>query len=191
MKSEVGPVFALRPDGAKGRLSEDQLAWKLDTGTPDVPTPLISEGLVYLSGENGRLTVLDETTGEKIYGERVHQSQHRGSPVLADGKLYLTGTDGTVSVVRAGRTFELLSKNKIDGGRLSATPAISLMTKECGPAALITTGARTVLSPSRRTPSTPVPPFRMPTTRVLNLNSAPWAPGATCTLCTNRTGSEI
>ncbi len=49
----------------------------------------------------------------------------RRSPVLADGKLYLTATDGTVSVLRPGRTFEVMAKNSVDGGRLAATPAIS------------------------------------------------------------------
>ena len=122
-----GPVFGLRPGAAKGAIGEGdpQLAWKLDRGTPDVPSPLISDGLVYLNGENGRLTVLDVKTGETVYAERVHQSQHRGSPVLADGKLYLTATDGTVSVLRPGRNFEVLAKNKVGGGRLAASPAIS------------------------------------------------------------------
>ena len=122
-----GPVFGLRPDDAKGdkKTNETLLSWKLDKGTPDVPSPVVSGGLVYLAGENGRLTVLDAKTGETVYAERVHQSQHRGSPILADGKLFLTATDGTVSVVRPGRTFEVLSKNQVGGGRLAASPAIS------------------------------------------------------------------
>ncbi len=69
--------------------------------------------------------MLDAASGETVYAERVHQSQHRGSPVLADGKLYLTATDGTVSVLRPGRKFEILAKNKIAAGRLAASPAIS------------------------------------------------------------------
>lgn len=123
-----GPVFGLRPGTVKteaGTAMEANLTWKLDRGTPDVPSPLIADGLVYLAGENGRLTVLDAETGETLYAERVHQSQHRGSPILADGKLFLTATDGTVSVVRPGRTYELLAKNSVGGGRLAASPAIS------------------------------------------------------------------
>ena len=122
-----GPVFGLRPGAAKGKIEDNapQVAWKLDRGTPDVPSPLIADDLVYLADENGRLTVVDVTNGETLYAERVHQSPHRGSPVLADGKLYLTGTDGTVSVLRPGRKFEVLAKNTIDAGRLAASPAIS------------------------------------------------------------------
>ena len=119
-----GPVFGLRP-GADVKAGSIGHAWKLNQGTPDVPSPLIAGDLVYLAGENGRLAVLDARTGDTVYAERVHQSQHRGSPVLADGKLFLTATDGTVSVVRAGRKFEVLAKNKIDGERLSASPAVS------------------------------------------------------------------
>ena len=39
------------------------------------------------------------------------RARHRGSPLLADGKLYLMGMDGTVTVLRAGRTFEVLAQN--------------------------------------------------------------------------------
>ena len=123
-----GPVFGLQPqtatiDGATSQTMEQ--TWKLDQGTPDVPSPIATGGLIYLSGENGRLTVLDAASGETVYAERVHQGQHRGSPVLADGRLYLTSADGTVSVVKAGRQYELLAKNSVEGGRLAASPAIS------------------------------------------------------------------
>ncbi len=122
-----GPVFGLRPGSAPAPDAAQPVeqVWKLDAGTPDVPSPILADGLIYLAGENGRLTVLDAATGDTVYAERVHQSTHRGSPVLADGKLYMTATDGTVSVVRAGRQFELLAKNEVEGGRLAATPAIS------------------------------------------------------------------
>ena len=79
-----GPVFGLRPGDARGNLATDapSIAWTLERGTPDVPSPVVLGGIVYLSGENGRLTALDLETGEEIYAERAHQSQHRGSPVV-------------------------------------------------------------------------------------------------------------
>jgi outer membrane protein assembly factor BamB len=121
-----GPVYGLRLEGASGQLTgaEKHTAWALERGTPDVPSPVVVDGLVYLAGEDGRLAVLDATTGETVYAERVHQSTHRASPVAADGKIYLAATDGTVSVVRAGRSYELLAKNEL-GERLAASPAIA------------------------------------------------------------------
>ena len=121
-----GPVYGLRPGDFRGSIAKgtEQFVWELERGTPDVPSPLVFGGLVYLSGERGTLTVLDLDSGEVVYDERVHQSTHRGSPVHADGKIFLVGTDGTVSVIRPGRKFEVLAKNEL-GERLSASPAIS------------------------------------------------------------------
>ena len=121
-----GPVYALEVDGAAGDItgSEKHTRWHLERGTPDVPSPLVHDGLVYLCDENGRLTCLDAGTGEELYAERVHGGPHRGSPVYADGKLFLMATDGTVSVVKAGREYELLAKNDV-GERLAASLAVS------------------------------------------------------------------
>lgn len=125
-----GPVFGLRPGQApEGGPQPVALEWQLGAGTPDVPSPILSGGLVYLAGENGRLTALDAKTGERVYAERVHQGPHRGSPVLADGKLFTIAVDGTVSVIQAGREFKVLAKNRIEGaGRLASSPAISRQT---------------------------------------------------------------
>jgi outer membrane protein assembly factor BamB len=46
------------------------------------------------------------------------------SPVMAAGKLYISSEDGDVYVVKAGATYELLSKNPI-GEPILATPALA------------------------------------------------------------------
>jgi len=122
--AKKGQVLALRPDG-KGDItnSETYRLWTFPT-TPDVPSPVIHDGLVYLCRENGVLICLDARTGEKLYEQRTHSYRHRASPVYADGKLYLTSRDGVVSVVKAGRQFELLASNET-GEDISASPAIS------------------------------------------------------------------
>ena len=43
---------------------------------------------------------------------------------MRDGKIYLTARDGTVSVIKAGRKFEVLAKNEM-GEPTSASPVIS------------------------------------------------------------------
>lgn len=78
--------------------------------TPDVSTPLIADGLVYLLHKDGKLQCVDLETGKDVYLNRTHTGQHRTSPLLADGRLYFGSNDGWVSVVRAGRTFELLDR---------------------------------------------------------------------------------
>jgi outer membrane protein assembly factor BamB len=81
--------------------------------TPDVPTPVILDDLVYLCMENGNLTVLEAMTGKEVYSEATHRQRHRASPVVADGKLYLTARDGRITVVQTGREFKVLAVNEL------------------------------------------------------------------------------
>ena len=97
--------------------------WRLDRKTPDVPSPLIHDGLVYICSEGGELTVADAKTGEIHYEENLHRNRYRASPVYADGKIYCTARDGVVSVVKAGKEFYRVAENKVDD-QLAASPVI-------------------------------------------------------------------
>ncbi|MEM8667499.1 MAG: PQQ-binding-like beta-propeller repeat protein [Planctomycetota bacterium] len=119
-----GPVFAIAAD-REGDLTEtDAISWVRDKHTPDVPSPLILDDLVYLCRENGILLVLDRETGEEVYMERTHSHRHRASPVYADGHLYLTARDGKITVVKTGRKFEIVAQNDTDEA-MSASPVIA------------------------------------------------------------------
>src|SRR5688500_18068861 len=78
---------------------------------------------MYTLADNGVFSAYDAKTGELIYQQRL-PSSFSASPVAADGKLYLASEDGDVFVVKAGRKYELLSKNTM-GQPLMATPALS------------------------------------------------------------------
>jgi outer membrane protein assembly factor BamB len=120
-----GPVVALRPDG-KGDVtnSKEFVIWKRPRNTPDVPSPVIEGGLVYLCRETGDLYCLDAKTGEEFYHRATKRNRYRASPVYADGKIYITSRDGDVIVVKAGKEFEILAKNEL-GEQVAASPAIS------------------------------------------------------------------
>lgn len=121
-----GPVLGLNPKLAKGDITHSpaNYLWKLSDNTPDVPSPLIHDGLLYLCRENGVLLCVDAKTGEVYYTERTHNSRHRGSPVYADGKIFLMAADGTVTAIRPGNQFDILAKNTV-GERVAASLAIS------------------------------------------------------------------
>ena len=119
-----GPVFAVIPNQQGNLTDSDAVLWIRDDHTPDVPSPLIHEDLVYLCRENGMLLVLDRETGEEVYMNRTHSHRHRASPVYADGHLYLTARDGKISVVKAGRDFEIVAQNET-GESMSASPVIA------------------------------------------------------------------
>ena len=119
------PLIALRPDGRGDITNSKQYRLWTHSRTPDVPTPIIHDGLVYLCMENGNLTVLDAKTGSPYYKEkRTHRMRHRASPIYADGHLYLIARDGRTTVVKAGKKFEVVARNELDES-IAASPAFS------------------------------------------------------------------
>ena len=122
-------MYVFRP-GAVGDISlkagEEKnafLAWSSTKGSPYTPTPIVYGDLFYVLADNGVLSSYVAKTGELVYQQRL-PSSFSASPVAADGKLYLASEDGDVFVVKAGRQYELLSRN-VMGQPLMATPALS------------------------------------------------------------------
>jgi outer membrane protein assembly factor BamB len=122
-----GPVVGVKPD-ARGfvKTGSPGERWRRPHGTPDVPSPLVVGGLVYLCREGGGVLIcLDAKTGKEEYTyKELHRARYRASPVYADGNIYLTARDGTVTVVKAGPKFEKLAVNRLPD-QTSASPAIS------------------------------------------------------------------
>jgi outer membrane protein assembly factor BamB len=118
-----GQVVAVKPE-AKGTVKGEFEPWRLAKGTPDVPSPLLYDGLIYLCSEQGSLTCVDAKTGKIYYNERIHNARHRASPTYVDGKILCTSRDGVVSVVQPGKEFKLLSSNRMNDD-FTASPVIS------------------------------------------------------------------
>ena len=121
-----GPVVGLHPNKLKGDVTgaKEARAWTMRKGTPDVATPVIHDGLVYLARENGVFICVDAKTGEQQYQERVVGDKHRSTPVVADGKIYLLGRGGRAVVLKPGREFKVLSKSELEE-EITASPAIT------------------------------------------------------------------
>jgi outer membrane protein assembly factor BamB len=120
-----GPVIGVNPQ-AKGMITAGSSfeQWRKPLITPDVPSPLVHDGLVYLCREMGMLVCMDAKTGKEFYQERLHAARYRASPVYADGKVFCTSRDGWFSVVKAGPKYELLAANRLPD-QFAASPAIS------------------------------------------------------------------
>ena len=119
------PIYAIKPN-LSGAVDESAaLAWKVERASPYTPTPLVHDGLLYVCSDNGILSAYDVKTGERLYRQRVSEKAgaFSASPVAAGGRIYLTSEDGDIFVVRAGRTYELLSTNPL-GEVAMATPAV-------------------------------------------------------------------
>lgn len=119
-----GSIAAVSPQGAGEITGTKSELWRLPKSTPDVPTPLVYEGLVYLCGEDGRLTVVDANSGKEIYQQRTESDRHRASPIAAAGKIYLTSRGGVVTVIEAGQEFKRIARNDL-GEPISASPVFA------------------------------------------------------------------
>jgi outer membrane protein assembly factor BamB len=117
-----GPVAAIKLGGS-GDVSTSHIAWRIATGAPYVSSMLHYNGLLYLAGELGVVSVFDAATGERVSQQRVG-GVFTASPVAGDGKVFLVSETGEVVVLKAGRAFEILARNKLDA-HLVASPAIS------------------------------------------------------------------
>jgi len=121
------PVYAIRTN-ATGAISPtaregNSIAWSTERGGPEIPTPLVAGGQLYVLGGNGIFTAYDIRDGKQIYQRRAATGEFYASPVLSGDKIYVINTDGDVTVLRAGPQFEVLAHNYMNE-TTTATPAI-------------------------------------------------------------------
>jgi outer membrane protein assembly factor BamB len=117
-----GPFWAMKL-GEQGEIPKDKLLWHVATGAPYSPSLVYHDGLLYFSTEVGVVTSVDAKTGQRVWQERLG-GIYSASPIVADGKIYLFGETGETLVLKAGRTAEVIARNKLDM-RVIASPAVS------------------------------------------------------------------
>ena len=112
--------------GGKGDMTASNLLWRYQRSLPNVPSPLLYKGILYLMKEGGILTALDPTSGSVLKQDRIREAlgTYYASPVAGDDKIFAVSHEGKVSVIRAGADWQVLSVNDL-GSECSATPAIS------------------------------------------------------------------
>ena len=120
------PVLAIR-DGGKGLITETHVAWKFTEHSPDVCTPLVYQGKLFLlDGDSKVVTCLDPKTGTKRWeGKLDAKDVMRASATGADGKIYCLDEAGNVFVLDAGSEFKLLSTVAMGEGPCRSSIAIS------------------------------------------------------------------
>ncbi len=103
-----------------------KLVWRYQRSAPQLPTPVVYRGVVYMLNDRGVLTTLDAASGEMLKQDRLRgQSEnYYASPVAGDGKVYFAAHNGVIAVLRAGGNQELLASNALDED-IFATPAIA------------------------------------------------------------------
>lgn len=110
--------------GGEGDVTASHRAWSFSKFSPDCPTPVIHQGLLFTIRDDGMASCVDLNTGEAHWQERLFTENVKVSPVAADGRIYFTSGQANCAVVKAAAKFELLARNEWNEETL-CTPALS------------------------------------------------------------------
>ncbi len=114
-------VYAVRP--GDGQLKPDEIVWKYSKSVPHVPSPLLVGREIYFVHDGGVATCLDALTGQPLWQERLG-GNHDASPIEIRNRLYFLNREGKATVLTAGRKFDVLATNQLEG-TFKASPAVA------------------------------------------------------------------
>ena len=115
-------LLAVRPDGS-GDVTDSHIVWTTTRGTPQIPSPVIVDDLMFLVTDNGVARCLDPRTGDQIWQKRLG-GEYWSSPLYANGQLYFTNKEGETKVLAATREAPEIVTNELDGSFV-ASPAVA------------------------------------------------------------------
>ena len=110
--------------GGDGDITSDRRLWERDDLGADCPTPVGSDGRMFVLSDRGQLNCIDAKTGKDHWVDAIPRSRAKyyASPVLAGERLYCAREDGMLVVIQINKDgLEILSQNDM-GERLAATP---------------------------------------------------------------------
>jgi len=112
--------------GGSGDVGRSGLVWQYRRSVPQLPTPVLYRGVLYMINDGGVLTTFDAATGAVLKQGRLRNAvdQYYASPVAGDGKVYFVSRSGVVSVLRAGGDQEALFSGDLED-EVTATPALA------------------------------------------------------------------
>lgn len=106
-------LHAIDPRG-RGNVTATHVRWRMDRGAPNTPSVVVVGDEVYSVADSGVATCLDARTGAEHWKERLG-GNFSASPLHADGLLYFQNEAGEAIVVKAGKIFEEVARNPLDG----------------------------------------------------------------------------
>lgn len=115
-------LWAIRPGGS-GDVTQTHVEWKFTEQVPANASPIVVDDTIYMAGERGVLTALDVQTGQVRWKQRIG-GEYTASPIAAAGRIYFTNEQGKTTVIRPGKSLEVLATNVLKG-RFLASPAVA------------------------------------------------------------------
>jgi outer membrane protein assembly factor BamB len=115
-------LLAVDPKGS-GDITGSHVLWRFKSLIEQTVTPLVKNGLLYALDYKSNLFCLDAKTGKTIYTKKL-PGNFISSPLYSGGNLYFTSTNGETTIIKEGKTPQVIRKNKLREGGVFATPAI-------------------------------------------------------------------
>jgi outer membrane protein assembly factor BamB len=112
--------FAVDPTGS-GDVTASHVRWHASQDIPQISTPVIVDGRIYMIHERGNFSCLDAVSGKVIWQDKL-RGQFNASPVYAGGHIYIPEVRGTIYVIEPGDSLRIKAENKLEG-TIKATPA--------------------------------------------------------------------
>ena len=112
--------YAVDPSG-KGDVTKTHVRWMFEEDVPQIPTPVIVDGRMYMVHDRGMVTCLDAATGKIIWKEKLN-GNFNASPVYAAGNIYFFNVKGDCTVIKPGNSFQKVAECTI-GETVKAVPA--------------------------------------------------------------------
>jgi outer membrane protein assembly factor BamB len=124
LDSENG-MLAIRLGGS-GDMTDSAIRWKYQRSVPQLPSPLIYQGVLYMVNDNGIVTTLNPQTGDVLKQGRLTGAPGAvfASPVAADGHVFFATEAGAIVVVSPGGDLEVEQVNPLNE-EVYATPALA------------------------------------------------------------------
>ncbi len=114
--------------GGSGDLTDnaDYIAWSNQKGNSYTASPVLHDGILYFITDRGMVNAVDAKTGKPFYLQQRLPEVYsfKASPVAANGKLYLATEQGDVVVLKLGKTYEVLTTNKMGDEMFVSSPVV-------------------------------------------------------------------
>jgi outer membrane protein assembly factor BamB len=112
--------YAVDPGGT-GDVTKIHIKWMYEDEVPQIPTPVIVDGKMYMVHDRGMVTCLDAKTADVIWKQEL-KGNFNASPIYAAGNIYFINVKGECTIVKPGDSFQKVAENDVEG-TVKAIPA--------------------------------------------------------------------
>ncbi|MDH3245133.1 MAG: PQQ-binding-like beta-propeller repeat protein [Saprospiraceae bacterium] len=116
--NEYAKLVAIRPG-----TNAAAIVWESNEYLPEVASPVVADGLLFIGTSYGVLAAYDAQSGEKQW-EHECSSGFYASPMVADGKLYALDREGVMHIFKVDKEKNLIGEPEL-GEETVTTPAFA------------------------------------------------------------------